>query len=84
MDTTVLLLLLIMLLGGEDANRNLRSFLSFYRENRDIVAALAGNPSAREKEPAKESPSPSAQKENRPKDRVGSVNILEEYLKRTV
>lgn len=70
-----------MLLGGEDANRNLRSFLSFYRENRDLVTALA-DPSIKEKGPAKESPSP--QTENRPKDRVDSINILEEYLKRTV
>lgn len=62
-----------MINGNEEMKTSLRSFLSFYRENRDLVAALAGSP-----------PSPPQKKESRPQSETGTNGILEEYLRRAV
>lgn len=72
----VALLLLAMLNGNEEMKASLRSFLSFYRENRELVAALAGVSLG--------GSVPEEQKKDRPHEETGEKSILEEYLRRAV
>ena len=84
------MLLLLFLFSTLDKNSNLKetlqSFLGFYRENRDLISMLAGARTAADgtAQTAAQEP-PAGEMENRlPKaEKVDSVKILEEYLKRT-
>ncbi len=75
----LLLLLLSSMQQGGDPNAALRSFLAFYRENRDLLRLLARQPSAPpegerpddEKKPGEHSPG------------LPDLTILEEYLRRS-
>ncbi len=82
MDTLILLLLLVMLEKDPALKDTLKGFLGFYKENRELLSAVLKQNSTAEAAPAG-SPSapPAAKKENRP-EQDGSLNILEEYLKR--
>ncbi len=71
---TMLLLFLLMMNGDERTGESLKSFLKFYRENRDLISALSASP--------KEEPSPPEQTENRPREEVGDLSVIEEYLKK--
>ena len=86
------LILLVFLLsqnGDGDFRRTLRSFLEFYRENRELLSMLAGTLRGdfsapplqapdKKPEPPRE-PRPQEEK-NRPPEGIGDV--LESYLKR--
>ncbi len=90
----MILLFLLFLSRNDRLGPELSSFLRFYRENRDLLTAfISGNsasatgsasapsePSA----PARAQPSPAEeeQKESRPPERTGNLDILESFLKR--
>ncbi len=78
MDTAILLFLLAMIGGNEEMKRSLRSFLDFYRENRDLVAALSGKPEQGKPEQGKSERA----KKDRPRGEVGATDVLEAYLNR--
>ena len=65
-------------------------FLKFYRDNRRLIALLSGAgmlaaPAAEQKAEEKEiKATPPTRNESRPQEAVGSVHILEQYLKRAL
>lgn len=82
----VILLVLFLMNADDRTKESLKNFLDFYRENRTLIATLAGaagtagTPAA---EPEQAKPSEAAEEEkNRPRSEVGDKNILEEYLRR--
>lgn len=86
MEPILLLLLLTSMQQGGDLNAALGKFLSFYRENRELILLLArgGAPAAAQTE---QSAGQSAQqmpeqKTDRPQEDSPIVSILEEYLNR--
>lgn len=82
MELLVLMFLLSSIESDPSLKRSLSSFLSFYRENRDLVAALAKGQTARAvSEETARAASP-AEQESRPREEVGAVSVLEEYLRR--
>lgn len=72
MEITVLILLL-MINGNEEASASLRRFLSFYRENRELLTALTSDRPVREESEAHEKSRP---------EQVGDPAVLEAYLNR--
>lgn len=84
----VILLVLFLMNADDRTKESLKNFLDFYRENRTLIATLAGAAgtagaaeaagTAAEPEQAK----PSEAQENRPRSEVGDKTILEEYLRR--
>lgn len=71
----MLLLVLLAYASGDPAMKeNLRSFLSFYRENREVFAMLTQKDA-----PMSETPPQEAQK-NRPSEAKSDLKIFEEYL----
>lgn len=87
MDIAVLLLLLWMTGGNEEMKSSLRSFLSFYRENRDLVSLFANSSAEkkgdeRDERDEKDVPCSSEQQKSRPRGEVGAVDILQRYLMR--
>ena len=87
------LILLVFLLsqnGDGNLNRSLRSFLDFYRENRELLTVLRdtlrGDFAATTAQNHDEKPAPSPiepntpNEKNRPQDGIGDV--LENYLRR--
>ena len=89
MEMLVLLLVLTSLDKNSDLSEKLRSALSFYRENRELItmfantvnaAPAAANASAEESAPSQQG---AEQKESRPQGGIDSMKILEEYLKRS-
>ncbi len=86
MEPILLLLLLTSMQQGGDLNAALGKFLSFYRENRELILLLArgGAPAAAQTEQsagqtAQQTPE---QKSDRPQEDSPIVSILEEYLNR--
>lgn len=80
METLLLLFVLSTLDKNTDLKQTLESFLRFYRENRDLVAMLAGGLGGAPAKTERSEP----QKESRPPERENdSMKILEEYLKRS-
>ena len=86
MEPILLLLLLTSMQQGGDLNAALGKFLSFYRENRELILLLArgGAPAAARTEQsagqsAQQTPE---QKTDRPQEDSPIVSILEEYLNR--
>ena len=90
MEPILLLLLLTSMQQGGDLNAALGKFLSFYRENRELILLLArgGAPAAAQTEQsagqtagqtAQQTPE---QKTDRPQEDSPIVSILEEYLNR--
>lgn len=74
-------LLLILFLASSDpaAKERLLSFLSFYRENRALLAAVMQKETpVSEKDHSESAP----QTKSRPLSEAGDLSILEEYLKR--
>lgn len=86
METVILLLLLALSDKDENMKESLNRFLGFYKENRDLIQMLAGTLSspAAESAPADIPPAKGGegQRESRPFEKVGNLNILEEYLRR--
>ena len=85
METVILLLLLSLSDKNESIKDSLNKFLCFYKENRELIQMLAGT-LARPAEGANADIPPikdeNGHKESRPREEVGSLNILEEYLRR--
>lgn len=83
MDTMILLLVLFLSDKNGSMKDAVQSFLRFYRENRDLIMMLTNQPPA-ERKNAENAPQAdeAEKKENRPQETVGSVSILEEFLKK--
>ena len=84
MDTMILLLVLFLSDKNGSMKDAVQSFLRFYRENRDLIMMLTNQPAAERKNAENPPQADEAEKkENRPQERVGSVSILEEFLKKS-
>ena len=85
METVILLLLLALSDKNQNMKESLNQFLHFYKENRDLIQMLAGT-YARPAEGAPADIPPTkpdhGHEESRPREEVGNLNILEEYLRR--
>lgn len=86
---TVLLLFLLMNFGKDgDAKKSLEKFLQFYRENRELIAMLAGGMNSplgaqtqtQTPPPPREEPKEEHEK-SRSEDRSGNLDLIEEFLK---
>ena len=66
----VILLVLLMFAQQPDFGASLQKFLAFYRENRELLAALAAPP-----------PQPPAPEKSRPEEGGNQADILQTYLK---
>ena len=86
MESVILLLLLALSDKNNNMKESLNQFLTFYKENRELIQMLAGTLARPANEDAS-SDIPRAKdgeghKESRPREEVGKLNILEEYLRR--
>lgn len=91
METVILLLLLASLDKNPSLQNSLRNFLGFYKENRELLTMLArtaqGEGAPQPVQPAAEQPAPKQNeagtaKEKSRQETVGSLDLLDEYLKR--
>ena len=93
MEILLLLFVLSSIEQDPSLKRSLASFLSFYKENRELVASLVSAKQAVQTAPPAESAppaasaqtaptEPSAETKSRPREEVGIKSILEEYLAR--
>ena len=86
MEPILLLLLLTSVQQGGDLNAALGKFLSFYRENRELILLLArggAHAAAKTEQSAGQSAQQTPeQKTDRPQEDSPIVSILEEYLNR--
>ncbi len=71
----IAILVILMLMQQPDLGASMQKFLQFYRENRALIAAIAGEGTT----PAPP-PEENAQKD-RPEEGGPDKNVLEEYLK---
>ena len=78
MDTMLLLVLLAYASGNPEAKDALRSFLSFYRENREVFAMLTQNEVPMPENTSTESSD--SKEKNRPHTEAGNLKIIEDYL----
>lgn len=86
METLILLLFLALSDKNKDLKSSLNQFLTFYKENRELIqmfAQMLSRPSG-EGAPADIPPAKgeNEHEESRPREEVGNLNILEEYLRR--
>ncbi len=75
---TALLFFLLFASKDPELRETLRNFLSFYRENRDLIAAMTNQapmPESRPSEKPKET-------DSRPPEEVGDRALFEKYLSR--
>lgn len=72
-----IVLLLLFAMSDPTFKERLTAFLAFYKENRELLAALTEN-----KAPMSATPPEKSEKESRPKSEVGDLTVLEEYLRR--
>ncbi len=73
---TMLLLLILFTVNADPAMREkLRDFLSFYRENRDLIVAFTQNGA-----PVSETEPPKVQKEDPPEQGASPDRMLENFL----
>ena len=85
METLILLLLLTLSDKNGNMKETLNRFLCFYKENRELIQIIAnmfGDSKGGKNAQNGVSEKPEEQKENRPREEVGNLNILEEYLRR--
>ena len=86
MESVILLLLLALSDKNETMKESLNRFLQFYKENRELIQMLATTISAPSAEgPNADIPPAKGEKEHeesRPQEKVGNLNVLEEYLHR--
>lgn len=80
-DAMEILLLFVLFSASSDPNlsEKLRSFLAFYRENRDFIALLAKSDAPMSETEGEKC---AEKEERRPVKEVGAEKILEEYLNR--
>ena len=86
MEIVTLLLLLALSDKNGDLKQSVKQFLSLYQEHRELVQMLASMLSSSATEsvnadipPMKEE---KVHEESRPQEKVGNLNLLEEYLRR--
>ena len=65
----------------EQSKETLRNFLAFYRENRELIAAVTGGKLRQVPQNTNENADMGEKKESRPREEAGNADILEEYLK---
>ena len=65
-----------MMMQQPDFGTSVQKILQFYRENRALIAAIAGDTAADDT-----APPPADEKSSRPEGGGAEKNILEEYLK---
>ena len=86
MEPLLLLFALMLLQKDGDRKSSLDQFLKFYRENRDLIAAVFSmQPSQRETPPqpcGAQRPAPPGAEEKAAQTAPPDVRILEEYLRR--
>ena len=85
METVILLLLLSLSDKHENIKDSLNKFLCFYKENRELIQMLAGALSRPTETVTADIPpmkGETGHEESRPREEVGNLNILEEYLRR--
>lgn len=84
METVILLFLLAMSDKNANLKETLESFLKFYRENRELIAMLSGGLSAGGAPQSGQTPPPAGEREKNPpsEGKTGSLDIIEEYLRR--
>lgn len=80
MELLILVLFFTLSEREGDLKRSLNRFLSFYRENRELITMLLG--STKLPPPQTCAPPKGEKEESRPREEVGAVNVLEEFLKR--
>ena len=81
----ILLFVLLSLDKNSSMQDSLKTFLGFYKENRELITALMGGMTAPQTAAKTADPptmSEERQKESRPVEKADSLNILEQYLKR--
>ena len=86
METLILLLVFALSDKNIDMKSSLNRFLTFYKENRELIQMLtqvlshpAGEGATADIPPAK---GEKEHEESRPEKKVGNLDILEEYLRR--
>lgn len=85
MERILAQLLLSALKDNPQGKETLVRFLQFYRENRELILLVLNLQNAPHLETGATQPPPDPpQQESRPQEMVGSVRILEDYLKRAV
>ena len=86
MESVILLLLLALTDKNNSMKESLNQFLTFYKENRELIQMLAGTLSHPSDEGATadipRTKGDQGHEESRPREEVGNLNILEEYLRR--
>ena len=86
METLILLLFLVLSDKNRDLKSSLNQFLTFYKENRELIQMFAQMLSRPSSEGAPSDIPPAKgeneHEESRPREEVGNLNILEEYLRR--
>lgn len=82
METVILMLLLTLSDKNADMKESLNKFLCFYKENRELIQMLAGTLSRPNGQNAPAENAERKHEESRPREEVGDLNILEEYLRR--
>lgn len=78
METVIVLLILALSEKNAELKETLKSVLEFYRQNRDLLTALAGVSK-------RDAPEPTEKKEaqkNSPAGEGESLRLIEEFLKR--
>ncbi len=87
MEILIFALLLFMSDERSDLKHTLENFLSFYRENRELISIIAESARA-EGEKSDPIPAKRPEKEETPQEKprpfegAGNASVLEEYLKR--
>lgn len=85
------ILLVFILMNADDRTKDsLKRFLAFYRENRALIAALAGKDAVQTAEETdaqggdggRRAAASEAEEKNRPREEVGDAAILSEFLNR--
>ena len=86
METLILLLLLTLSDKNGSMKESLNRFLCLYKENRELIQMIAnmfGDPKGGTNAQSGAPEKPDLKhEENRPREEVGNLNILEEYLRR--
>lgn len=84
MEIAILLFLLSSSGRGGDLKKTLEDFLGFYRENRELLQMLFNKPLQEGAPQEKENDrTENGGEKNRPREEVGSNDILSEFLKRS-
>lgn len=85
METLILLLFLALSDKNDGMKESLNRFLCFYKENRELIQTVTNLFSVQkgEAQASQNAPAPDCgHEESRPREEVGNMSILEEYLRR--